>query len=79
MKSKAIVLMILLLVIAVSFLTQKSSARQSAKIKDTTRIAPSVSARERFLGTWELVSTEYRYTDGTRRRIPMSGRAERPI
>jgi len=23
--------------------------------------------RERFLGAWELVSTEYRYTDGTRR------------
>jgi hypothetical protein len=33
--------MIFLLVIAVSFVTQKSSARHSAKIKDTTGIAPS--------------------------------------
>jgi Lipocalin-like domain len=73
MKSKAIVLMTFLLVIAVSFVTQKSSARQSAKIKDTTRIAPSVSVRERFLGTWELVSTEYRYTDGRRRPYPDVG------
>ena len=66
MKSKAIILLIFLLVIAASFVAQKSSARQSAKIKDTTGIAPSVSVRERFLGTWELVSTEYRYSDGTR-------------
>jgi hypothetical protein len=73
MKSKAIILLIFLLVIAASFLTQKSSARQSAKIKDTTGIAPSVSVRERFLGTWELVSTEYRYTDGTRRPYPDVG------
>lgn len=73
MKSKAIMLLILLLVIAVSFATQKSSARQSAKIKDTTGIAPPVSVRERFLGTWELVSTEYRYTDGTRRPYPDVG------
>src|SRR5258708_23234280 len=73
MKSKAIILLIFLLVIAISFVTQKSSARQSAKIKDTTGIAPSVSVRERFLGTWELVSTEYRYTDGTRRPYPDVG------
>ena len=78
MKSKAIILLIFLLVIAVSFLTQKSSARQSAKIKDTTRIAPSVSVRERFLGTWELVSTElslYRWDAAA----VMSGRTERVI
>src|SRR5258708_33015837 len=73
MKSKAIILPIFLLVIAVSFVTQKSSARQSAKIKDTTGIAPSVSVRERFLGTWELVSTEYRYNDGTRSPYPDVG------
>jgi len=66
-------LLILLLLIAVSFATQKSSARQSAKMKDTTGIAPPVSVRERFLGTWELVSTEYRYTDGTRRPYPDVG------
>jgi hypothetical protein len=74
MKSKAIILLIFLLVIAVSFVTQKSSARQSAKIKDSTGIAPSVSVRERFLGTWEPVSTEYRYTDGTRPPYPDVGR-----
>jgi hypothetical protein len=45
MKVKAIIPLIFLLVIAVSFVTQKSSARQSAKIKDTTGIAPSVSLR----------------------------------
>jgi hypothetical protein len=73
MKSKAIVLMIFLLLIAVSFLTQKGSARPSAMIKDTTGIAGSVSVRERFLGTWELVSTEYRYTDGARRPYPDVG------
>jgi len=67
MKSKAIILMIFLPVIAVSFLTQKSSARHSPQIKDTTGVAPPVSVRERFLGTWELLSTEYRYSDGTRR------------
>jgi hypothetical protein len=73
MKSKAVILLIFLLVILASFVTQKSSARQSTKIKDTTRMAPSVSVRERFLGTWELVSTEYRYTDGTRRPYPDVG------
>jgi hypothetical protein len=73
MKSKAIILVIFLLVIAVSFVTQKSSARQSAKIKDTTTVAPSVSGRERFVGAWELVSAEYRYTDGTRRPYPDVG------
>jgi hypothetical protein len=73
MKNKAIILLIFLLVIVVSFATQKNSARQYAKIKDTTGIAPSVSVRERFLGTWELVSTKYRYTDGTRRPYPDVG------
>jgi len=73
MKSKAIILMISLPLIAVSFVTQKSSARQSQRIKDTTGVAPSVSVRERFLGTWELLSTEYRYTDGTRRPYPDVG------
>jgi hypothetical protein len=48
MKSKAIILLIFLPAITVSFVAQKSSARQSAKIKDTTGIAPSVSVRERF-------------------------------
>jgi hypothetical protein len=73
MNSKAIILLIFLLVIAVSFVTLKSSARQSAKIKDTTAIAPSVSVRERFLRTWELVSTEYRCTNGTRQPYPEVG------
>jgi len=45
MKSKAIILMIFLPVIAVSFVTQKSSARQSPRIKDTTGVAPAVSVR----------------------------------
>jgi hypothetical protein len=67
MKSKVIVLMIFLPAIAVSFVTQKSPARQSAQTKDSTAVAPAVSVRERFVGTWKLVSTEYRYTDGTRR------------
>ena len=60
MKSKAVVLMIFLPAIAASFVTQKSSARQSARTKDSTTVAPAVSVRERFVGTWELVSTEYR-------------------
>ena len=74
MKSKAIILLLFLLVTAVSFVTQKSSARQSAKIKDTTRIAPSVSVRERFLGTWELVSRSIATPMGRGGHIPMSGR-----
>jgi Lipocalin-like domain len=65
--------MIFLPAIAASFVTQKSSARQSARTKDSTTVAPDVSARERFVGTWELVSTEYRYTDGTRRPYPDVG------
>jgi hypothetical protein len=73
MKSKAIVLTIFLPAFAVSFVAQKSSARQSARTQDTTAVAPSVSVRERFLGTWELVSTEYRYTGGTRRPYPNVG------
>ena len=64
MKSKATILMIFLPVVAITFVTQKSSARQSPRIKDTTGAVPSVSVRERFLGTWELSSTEYRYSDG---------------
>ena len=67
MKSNSAILTICLAAIVVSFATQKSSVRQSARIKDAIGIAPSVSVRERFLGTWELVSTEYRYADGTRR------------
>lgn len=73
MKSKVIALMIFLPAIAVSFVTQKSSARQSAQNKDSTTVAPAVSVRERFVGTWKLVSTEYRYTDGTRRPYPDVG------
>ena len=73
MKSKVIVLMIFLPAIAASFVTQKSSARQSAQNKDSTTLAPAVSVRERFVGTWKLVSTEYRYTDGTRRPYPDAG------
>ena len=74
MKSKAIVLMIFLPAIAASLVTQKSSARQSARAtKDSTTVAPAVSVRERFVGTWELVSTEYRHTDGTRRPYPDVG------
>jgi Lipocalin-like domain len=65
--------MIFLPVIAVSFLTPKSPARQSPRIKDTTGVTPPVAVRERFLGTWELLSTEYRYTDGTRRPYPDVG------
>ena len=67
MTSNSAILMICLVAIAVSFATQKGSTRQSARINATTGIAPSVPVRERFLGTWELVSTEYRYADGTRR------------
>ena len=67
MKSNSAILMICLAAIAVSFATPKGSTRQSARIKDTTGIATSVSVRSRFVGTWELVSTEYRYADGTRR------------
>src|SRR5258708_11554107 len=73
MKSKVIVLMIFLPAIAASFVTQKSSARQSGQTKDSTTLAPAVSVRERFVGTWKLVSTEYRYTDGTRRPYPDAG------
>jgi hypothetical protein len=73
MKSKAIILMIFLPVIAVSFVTPKRAARQYPRIKDTTGVTPPVSVRERFLGTWELLSTEYRYTDGTRRPYPDVG------
>ena len=73
MKIKAIILMIFLPVTAVSFVTQKSSTIKSQRIKDTTGVAPSVSVRERFLGTWELLSTEYRYTDGRRRPYPHVG------
>ena len=51
MKSKVIVLMIFLPAIAASFVTQKSSARQSAQTKDSTTLAPAVSVRERFVGT----------------------------
>jgi hypothetical protein len=46
MKSKAIILMIFLPVIAVSFVTQKSSARQSPRIKDTTGV-PMLDRTER--------------------------------
>ena len=73
MKSKAIILMIFLPVIAVSFVTPKRAARQSPRIKDTTGVTPPVSVSERFLGTWELLSTEYRYTDGRRRPYPHVG------
>jgi len=73
MKSNSAILMICFAAIAVSFATQKSSTRQSARTKDTTGIAPSVPVRERFLGTWELVSAEYRYADGTRRPYPDVG------
>ena len=67
MKSNSAILMICLAAIAVSFATPKGSTRQSARIKDTTGIATSVSVRSRFVGTWELVSTEYRYADGNGR------------
>ena len=73
MKSNSAILMICLAAIAVSFARQKSSTSQSASIKDNIGIAPSVSVRERFLGTWELVSTEYLYADGTRRPYPDVG------
>ena len=51
MKSKAIVLMVFLPAIAASFVTQKSSARQSERTKDSTTVAPAFSVRERFVGT----------------------------
>jgi len=79
MKSKAIILMIFLPVIAVSFLTQKSSARHSPQIKDTTGVAPSVSVRERFLGTWELCPRSIATPMERGGRIPMLGRTERVI
>jgi len=79
MKSKAITLLIFLPAITVSFVTQKSSAGQSAEIKDTTGIAPSVSARERFQGHGNLCPRSIATPMGRGARIRMLGRTERVI
>lgn len=62
--------MICELILAILFLSNPLWARTAQQ----TVVSPhSGSAREQFVGTWELVSTEYRYKDGSRRPYPDAG------